>query len=186
MFGQEVLDAIGAELSATGVGKDKIIFRSAPFLEPGFHSGDRLFGERSTALFAALAVTTDMGSRTQDGITMTKANKFRKTKARLNGQEEKGLIPLSRPGGLVRGGQECLNFRIAEEINQGTVVSFGGHGQDTLNVSRAAGLLKRDVVKEGADRGQAKVAGAGTVAAVALNMIQESADERGAEIIQSG
>jgi hypothetical protein len=60
----------------------------------------------------------------------------------------------------------------------------GGHGQDTPNVIGAAGFLKRGVLEEGTDRSQAKVAGAGAIVAVALNMIQESADKRGVEIVQ--
>ena len=117
MVGQEVLHTIGAELSATGIGKDNIVFRSTPLLEPGFHNGDRLFSERRTALLATLAVTTDMRSLSQDDIAPTKMNEFRKTKAGLDCQQEKCLIPPSRPGGVARGGQECLNFWIREEIN---------------------------------------------------------------------
>jgi hypothetical protein len=117
MFGQEVLNTIGTELSSTGTGKDDIVFRSTPFLEPGFDGGDRLFGERCTALFAALAVTTDMSSSTQDSIATTKMNEFRKTEASLDGQQEKGMIPPARPGGVIRGGQERQNFRIGEKIN---------------------------------------------------------------------
>ena len=44
--------------------------------------------------------------------------------------------------------------------------------------------MKRGVLEEGADCGQAKVAGADGVVAVALNMVQESADERSVEVVQ--
>jgi hypothetical protein len=51
-------------------------------------------------------------------------------------------------------------------------------------VSGATRFLKRGVLEEGADRGQAKVAGADGIVAVVLNVIQERADERRVEIVQ--
>jgi len=64
----------------------------------------------------------------------------------------KRVIPPSCPGGFVRDSQEGLNFRICEEINQRAVLAFGGDSQNTLDVSGAAGFLKRSVSEEGADR----------------------------------
>ena len=45
--------------------------------------------------------------------------------------------------------------------------------------------MKGGVLEKGADGGQTKVACAGTVVAAVLDMIQESADERSVEIVQS-
>jgi hypothetical protein len=117
MFGQEVLNPIGAELSPTVTGEDDIVFRSTPFLEPSFEDGDCLFGERCTALFTALTDTTDMSSCAQDRIATTQMNEFRKSEARLDGQQEKGMISPARPGGIIRSGQEGLNFGIGEKID---------------------------------------------------------------------
>ena len=78
--------AVRNKLCPTVTGEEDIVFRSTPFLEPGFEDGDGLFGERCTAFFAALADTTDMGSCAQRGITTTKVNEFRKAEARLDGQ----------------------------------------------------------------------------------------------------
>jgi len=60
MLGQKVLNPIGAELSTPGIGENDIVFRSSPFSEPCFHDSDGLFGERRAALFASLAIATDM------------------------------------------------------------------------------------------------------------------------------
>jgi len=73
---------------------------------------------------------------------------------------------------------------MGEEVNQGAVLAFGGDGQDTLNVSGVGGLLKGDVLEEGADRGETEITGTSAIVSVFFTMIEESADERGVEIVQ--
>jgi hypothetical protein len=99
-------------LSATGVGENDIVVRSSSFFEPGFHDCDNLFGKRRTSFFAALAVTADMSTRRQDDIAATDTNELRKTKAGLDGKQNKCSISSSSPGGFVRGSLERLNFRM--------------------------------------------------------------------------
>jgi hypothetical protein len=73
---------------------------------------------------------------------------------------------------------------MGEEVNQGAVMAFGGDGQDTLNVSGVAGLLKGDVLEEGADPGKTEITGTSAIVSVFFTMIEESADERRVEIVQ--
>jgi hypothetical protein len=46
------------------------------------------------------------------------------------------------------------------------------------------GLLKGDVLEERADGGQAKVATAGAIVSMFLQLIEKGSDERGIEILQ--
>ena len=45
-------------------------------------------------------------------------------------------------------------------------------------------LLKREVLEEGTDSGETKVTAANVIVALCLNVMQESADEGGIEILQ--
>jgi hypothetical protein len=178
MFGQEILDTVGAELDAAGIGKDGVVFGSFPFLEPGFYDGERLFGEGSCALFAALSETTHMGSRAQEDVATTETDEFAETKAGLDGQHEKCPISTTSPLCGIGCSQECLNLWIGKKVDQTTLIPFGRDSENTVNMSRMGGILKREVLEERSDGGQTKVACASAVVSLILYMFQECTDKR--------
>ncbi len=77
MFGQQVLETIGAQGRSTGTGENDVAVRSVSFLEPSFKHGGCLFRERGAALFSAFAVTADVRTTGQNNVSTPQANEFR-------------------------------------------------------------------------------------------------------------
>jgi hypothetical protein len=73
---------------------------------------------------------------------------------------------------------------VSEKVNQGAVLPFVGDGQHALDMAGEIGLFKGGVLEEGADGGQAKVATAGAIVSMFLQLIEKGSDERGIEILQ--
>ena len=59
---------------------------------------------------------------------------------------------------------------------------LAGDGQDAGNVVGVLGMLRRGVGEHRVDRGQPQVPGPGGVAPLVLEVVEETADQRGAEI----
>ena len=68
--------------------------------------------------------------------------------------------------------------------DQGLVVSLGRDGQDAGDHLGVLGVAQRCVAEQRADRGEPDIAGPGTVAPVAFEVIQECADQRGVQVVQ--
>ena len=94
------------------------------------------------------------------------------------------MVAASGPGGAVGGVDECVELGLGEIGDQRAFVAFGPDLQDPLDRRGVFGVAQHAVAVEGADRGQARVAGPGAAAAVGFEVVQERADQRRVELGQ--
>lgn len=75
-----------------------------------------------------------------------------------------------------------------EEAHRGLVEVLGGYGQHVLDHAGVLGMSQGGIAQQGPDSGHTKVAGAGVVAPVGLEMVQEGRDRLLAEVgpVQAG
>ena len=101
----------------------------------------------------------------------------------LGGEQEEGVVAAAGPGAAVGGGEQRVELGFGEERDQRAVEALGRDRQDALDRGGVLGVPQRGVAEQRADRGQARVAGAGAVVALVLEVIQERADQRRVEIV---
>jgi hypothetical protein len=92
------------------------------------------------------------------------------------------VIAAAVPGLAVGRGEQRLDLLQVEVADQLAVVALGrdlDHACDRLGVF---GMTQRSVAVERVDRGELLVAGAGAVAALGLEVIQECADQLSVEV----
>ena len=101
----------------------------------------------------------------------------------LGGEQQQRVVATPGPGAAVGGGEQRVDLGFGEERDQRAVAAFGRDRQDALDRVGVLGVAQRAVAKQRADRGQAGVAGAGRVAALVLEVVEERADQRGVEVV---
>jgi hypothetical protein len=89
------------------------------------------------------------------------------------------MVTSAGPGGLVRGGQQGVDLVVGQVGHQVLVDTLGWDGQDPLDDGGVLGMGQRGEPEQGVHRGEPGVAGSDAVATLALQMIQEGADQVG-------
>lgn len=102
--------------------------------------------------------------------------------------EQQEVVAAAERGGAVGRGQQRLGLLAGQEADDRGVLPGDRDGQDPLDVQGVFGAAQRRVLVEGVDRGQARVAGGQCVAALVFQVVEESGDEVGVELldVQSG
>src|SRR2546422_90714 len=88
------------------------------------------------------------------------------------------MVTTSEPGPLIRCRQYRVDFRSTEERDQRLPTSLGWNSEHALDLSRRGGFFIRRVVKERADRREAKIATAGRNPAARFQVIEKRRDQR--------
>ena len=88
----------------------------------------------------------------------------------------------SRPGGLLQGGEQGIDFRFGRPGVESPVEALNRDREDPGDRLSVLGVAQGGVAEPGTDRGKPGVAGAGAVAAVVFKMVEEVADERGIQV----
>jgi hypothetical protein len=154
----------------------------ASFGEPGAQDGDGDWAERGDPLLASLAMAGDVRPGAEVDVAAGECGQLGDPQPGLGGEREHGVIAPSGPGALVRGGEERTDFGFGEPGDERLVESLGGDGQDAGDGLGVLGVAQGRVGEHGADRGEAGVAGAGAVAPVVLEMVQEVSDQRRVQV----
>ena len=87
------------------------------------------------------------------------------------------MIASPGPGAAVGGSQQRVDLVLAEVGDHRAVEAFGWYRQHPGNDRGILGVLQRGVAEQRVDRGEAGVAGPGTVAAFGLQVVKERADQ---------
>ena len=83
----------------------------------------------------------------------------------------------------VRRGQERVDLFVGEVGDDRAVEAFGRDGEHAADERGVLGVAERGEAEHRVDRRQARVAGAGAVAALVLEVIEERRDQRCVEIL---
>ena len=97
---------------------------------------------------------------------------------------EQSPVATAEPGLRIRRTEQGFDFVPVEPGHGRAEMAFARHGQNALCEGRVLRLVQGDMAEEGADRGQAGVAGARLVAALVLDMAEEVAEEGGVEVFE--
>jgi hypothetical protein len=92
------------------------------------------------------------------------------------------VVTPSDPCGGVWGGQESIDLLLGKEFHDPAIEALAWDREDSLAEFRVGRIRECDVAEEGVQRGQAGVAAAGTVAALAFQVIEELTDESGVKV----
>jgi hypothetical protein len=87
VLGQEVSDAIAAERTAAGVGKQRFNGRRVAFPKPAAKSFQGITTEWSAAFLAALSPAPDVGTRPEDDVFTTQPGDLRNAQAGLHHEQ---------------------------------------------------------------------------------------------------
>jgi hypothetical protein len=94
------------------------------------------------------------------------------------------MIPTAIPVPLIRRREKRLGFGTVEEVDQTLQTAFAGDGQHSLDLRSVSRFLVSGIVEERTDRGQTEVAAPGRDLAIGLQVIQESRDQGGVNLLK--
>jgi hypothetical protein len=155
MLVQQVLYAVDAETLAFGVGKQNVSVTSLWLTQPGFQDDKAGSGDGRTAFFAPLSNYPHVGTGSQDDVLALESGHLREAQAGLYGQQYEGVITPARPGVLIGGGQQDIDFGTSEKLDQGPGKTLAGDGQHTLDLRGVGRRLESCKTKEGVQSCQA-------------------------------
>jgi hypothetical protein len=98
-------------------------------------------------------------------------------------QKERAVAP-SDPGGEVWGVEKGVDLPVSEELHDSALEALARDREDALAEERVGWIREGDVAEEGVKRRETRVAAAGGIAALALEVVEELAEESGVEIGQ--
>ena len=108
---------------------------------------------------------------------------FGEAQSCLDCGEEEGVVSAPVPGRAVWHGQEGVGLGSGQVGHDCPVVSALWDRQDLARGMGAVGDEWQCVAVEGVDRGQARVAGGGAVVTFVVEVVEESADGDGVEVV---
>ena len=94
------------------------------------------------------------------------------------------VVAAAGPARAVGGVDERVEFGFGEIGDQRAFVAFGSDLQDPFDRRGVLWVAQHAVAVEGADRGQAGVAGPGAAPAVGFEVVEERADQRRVELAE--
>jgi hypothetical protein len=100
----------------------------------------------------------------------------------LEADEEQRVIAPSDPGGEVWGAEQGIDLTVLKELHDPTLEALARNREDTLAEERVSWIGEGDEAEEGMKRRETCVATARGVTALALEVIEELAEEGGVEV----
>jgi len=89
VFGEQPGDRVGAQWSASTSREHRIGWAAVVFMQPGGECGYGVGGKRGRAVFASLAVATNVWPGTQMDVVADESGQFGDPQAGLDGQRER-------------------------------------------------------------------------------------------------
>jgi hypothetical protein len=166
-----------------GPGREQRLGRRAlPFGEPGSQHGDGRLHQWCSPLLAALADAVDVRAGAEHEVCQGKAGQLGYAQPGLDGEEDHGVIAPPGPGRLVAGGQQGVDLVLGEVGDEVALEAFGRDGEHALDRRGVLRVAQGGVAEQRVDGGEAVVASADAVVAVAFEVVQERCNGRGVEV----
>jgi hypothetical protein len=132
---------------------------------------------------SALSLAADMRTGSQDNVLASQVYQLWDPKAGLRGEQEQGPVAAPYPSGKVGCPQKCVDLFPIQKLDRPPFVAFGRHREDSLTKQRMGRFLESHVLKEGMDRGQTDIAGAGAILSAVLEMIEKITNEGHVQVL---
>jgi hypothetical protein len=108
---------------------------------------------------------------------------FRHAQTGLDGHGEERPIATPDPRRQIGSREDGPDLERVKECDRFALMAFAGHGENLLAQPRMRWFGHRDIPKERVNRCQACVPGPTAVAALLLQVLKKSPDERGLEVV---
>jgi hypothetical protein len=86
------------------------------------------------------------------------------------------VIASAKPGALIGCGEQRLDFRTREKVNQGPRETLAGDGEHALNLGRMRRSFEGGIPKEGVDGSQPQIPAADAQSSMLLQVIEKRHD----------
>ena len=116
-------------------------------------------------------------------VAAVQAGEFGDPEAGLDGQQHQGPVSPAFPAGLIRRGEQRIDFGGSQEHHDPLVEPFRGDRQHALDEQRVLGVAQGGVGEQRTDRRQAQVPGPGAIAPLVLEVVQECRDRGGVQVV---
>jgi len=123
-------------------------------------------------------------AHTEGNVLAPEASDLRDPQACICGQQHQRMITPSSPGSLIRSRQQRLHLFAREKIDPRRGEPFALHREHPLDLRGVYGRLVSGVTEERADRCKPQIPSAGADAPGLFQIVQESADERGFNVLE--
>jgi len=185
VLGDETLDRIAAESTATDAGKDRVIGQTVAFAQPSIDGPCCFRAERRATLFSAFPEAAHVSAGPQHDVLAVQANQLGNPQTCLDTNQKEGAITTPQPSGRIRNREQRVDLFPVEKLDRASFVAFIGHRQDALAMQRKRGFFQSYVVKEGVDGSEARIPRARAVFAGGFQVVEEKANKRRIEILDA-
>lgn len=138
--------------------------------------------ERGRALLAALAMTTDVGAGPEVDVANSEPGQLRDPKPRLRRDQQECPVAPPGAGRSVGRGQQSIDLGLLKEADERIRCSLRRDCERPRDRLGVLGMAQLGEPKQRADRRQPRVSRRHRVSALALEVIEEGADQRGVEV----
>jgi len=128
-----------------------------------------------------LAERVYVGAGGEGDVLAGEPGEFGDPQPGLDGQREDGMVAPSGPCGQFAGVEQRVDLGLGEVGDEVALGSLGRDGEHALDGAGVLGVLQGKVAEQRVDRSQPVIASGGAVAPLALEMVQERADQRRVE-----
>ncbi len=126
-------------------------------------------------------MTGDVRGRPKRGILDIEGCQLRDTHPCLDSHQQEGVVSAAVPAIQIDRAKNGVDFPFIEEFDQRTMGAFWWQARHTLSDRGAERLFKSNVLEEGVDCSESRIAGPRGIATLFLQVGEELADERGPE-----
>jgi len=149
VLGHQALQCVGAETSAVGTGKDRIVGLPALLRHPFLEDGRNVGTQRRAPHLAAFSEATDMSADAEFDIAPAKECDFAVAEAGLNGDEQQSLVSSSNPCTGIRSGHERCGLFVSQKFDRPTHETLRRESEDTLALQGQRRFMNGHELEEG-------------------------------------
>jgi hypothetical protein len=178
----ETLDGILAHASAARAGEDRLVGFRRTLAQPCFQNLRNIVAQGRAAELSPLALAADVGAGAKRHVLAAERGQLGDAQTGLDSDEEESVVAPSDPSGKVWSVEKDIDFLLSKELHDPSLEAFARDGEDPLAEERMGWIRESDIAEESVERCKAGVAAASGVAALALEVVEELAEECGVEV----
>ena len=185
MFAEDVLEAGTSHRRPVRINKQFGHAHRAAHRQPGPQVGGGFLPEWQGPLPPTLSVDTDTRRPMQAQVGEWQRHQLGHAEAAGEAEVQHRAVTDTEAGGEVRGVEECPDLPHRQVLDERLIVTLLRNRVDLSDLGQRGADVAFDVVHEGLDRGEPRIAGRGAVAALVFEVREEVEDQRGIELLEA-
>src|ERR1700726_3273688 len=178
-------DTEARQRSSARIGKGERVRRSVEFREPCLQDLCGLSPQGDRALLATLAVEAERRAGAEADLRALQGADLGHPGAGVVEGEDQGVVASAGPCRTIRSGENCLDLGARQGADHPSITPLVRDGERARDEIQATRLPERDEPGERAQCGEARISRPGAVAALPLQVVEESKKGRGVQILQT-